>query len=76
MKPVARSIIALVILISCSSWGFFAHRRINHVAVFTLPKAMTGFYQANIDFITEHAIDPRQKALRRFAGSTTALPEY
>src|ERR1700744_1616487 len=61
MKPVTRSIIALVILISCSSWGFFAHKRINHVAVFTLPRAMAGFYEANIDFITEHAVDPDKK---------------
>jgi hypothetical protein len=51
----------LIILISCSSWGFFSHKRINHVAVFTLPKAMARFYQANIDFITEHAIDPDKK---------------
>lgn len=61
MKPVTRSIIALVILISCSSWGFFAHRRINHVAVFTLPKAMVRFYETNIDFITEHSVDPDKK---------------
>jgi hypothetical protein len=57
MKPVARTFIALLIFITCSSWGFFAHRRINHVAIFTLPKAMAGFYQANIDFITTHAVD-------------------
>lgn len=57
MKPVVRIFIALLIAITCSSWGFFAHRRINHVAVFTLPKAMAGFYQANIDFITTHAVD-------------------
>src|ERR1700742_3202397 len=61
MKPVTRSIIALFILISCSSWGFFAHKRINHIAVFTLPRAMATFYEANIDFITEHAVDPDKK---------------
>ncbi|MDB5141728.1 MAG: Nuclease [Mucilaginibacter sp.] len=61
MKPVARISIFLLILITCTSWGFFAHRRINHVAVFTLPKAMAGFYEANIDFITQHAIDPDKK---------------
>jgi len=31
------------------------------VAVFTLPRAMSGFYEANIDFITEHAVDPDKK---------------
>ncbi|HEY4193987.1 MAG TPA: zinc dependent phospholipase C family protein [Mucilaginibacter sp.] len=61
MKLLARTFISLMILLSCSSWGFFAHKRINHMAVFTLPKAMAGFYQANIDFITEHAVDPDKK---------------
>lgn len=48
-------------LILCSSWGFFAHTRINRIAVFTLPKGMIGFYKANIDFITAHAVDPDKK---------------
>jgi hypothetical protein len=48
-------------LITLSSWGFFAHKRINRIAVFTLPKAMATFYEANIDFITEHAVDPDKK---------------
>lgn len=61
MKLIARTLLVFVILIACSSWGFFAHRRINRIAVFTLPKAMSGFYQANIDFITEHAVDPDKK---------------
>ena len=61
MKLLARIFISLTIIITCSSWGFFAHKRINHVAVFTLPKAMIGFYEANIDFITAHAVDPDKK---------------
>ncbi|MGZ3763837.1 MAG: zinc dependent phospholipase C family protein [Mucilaginibacter sp.] len=73
MKPALRSLIALLIIFTCSSWGFFAHRRINHIAVFTLPKAMTGFYQANIDFITEHAIDPDK---RRYVDSLEAPRHY
>jgi len=48
-------------LILCCSWGFFGHRRINRIAVFTLPKGMAGFYKANIDFIAEHAVDPDKK---------------
>ncbi|HTE01194.1 MAG TPA: zinc dependent phospholipase C family protein [Mucilaginibacter sp.] len=61
MKLITRTLIVLIVLITCSSWGFFAHRRINRIAVFTLPKAMAGFYRANIAFITEHAIDPDKK---------------
>ena len=66
MKLTLRCLIVIVILLSCCSWGFFAHKRINRIAVFTLPKAMLGFYEANIDFITEHAVDPDKK---RYADS-------
>jgi hypothetical protein len=69
MKPVARILIALLITLTCSSWGFFAHRRINRIAVFTLPQAMSRFYQANIDFITQHAVDPDK---RRYVDSLEA----
>lgn len=41
-----------------NAWGFFAHRRINRLAVFTLPPQMMLLYKANIEFITEHATDP------------------
>lgn len=43
---------------SSVAWGFFAHRRINRLAVFTLPPQMMLLYKANIEFITEHATDP------------------
>ncbi|AMR31996.1 S1/P1 Nuclease [Mucilaginibacter sp. PAMC 26640] len=50
-----------LIIVLCSSWGFFAHYRIHRAAVFTLPKEMAGFYRANIEFITEHAISADKK---------------
>lgn len=40
------------------AWGFFAHRRINRLAVFCLPPPMMLLYKANIEFITAHAVDP------------------
>ncbi|HVS91868.1 MAG TPA: zinc dependent phospholipase C family protein [Mucilaginibacter sp.] len=61
MKALLRTLIFITGLLIFSSWGFFGHRRINRIAVFTLPKAMAGFYEANIDFITEHAVDPDKK---------------
>jgi hypothetical protein len=73
MKSVARIFVSLILLLTCTSWGFFAHRRINHVAVFTLPKAMAGFYEANIDFITEHAVDPDKK---RYVDSLEGFRHY
>ncbi|MFD2523990.1 zinc dependent phospholipase C family protein [Emticicia soli] len=47
-----------------SIWGFFAHKQINRLAVFTLPPEMFGFYKKNIDYITENAINADQ---RRYA---------
>jgi hypothetical protein len=61
MKILVRSGTFFAVLFLCTSWGFFAHHRINRLAVFTLPKGMAGFYRANINFITEHAVDPDKK---------------
>lgn len=50
-----------ILITTCCSWGFFGHRTINHNAVFTLPKGMIGFYKNNINYITEHAVDPDKR---------------
>jgi hypothetical protein len=39
------------------AWGFFGHRKINRMAVFTLPPEMLVFYKKNVDWLTEHAVD-------------------
>ncbi len=49
---------------SCYCWGFFAHQKINYLAVFLLPPEMMVFYKPNIDFLSEHAVDPDK---RRYA---------
>lgn len=41
----------------CQSWGFFAHHRINRLAVFTLPPSLIRFYKPQLEFITAHAVD-------------------
>ncbi|MFD2037208.1 zinc dependent phospholipase C family protein [Belliella marina] len=46
------------------AWGFFAHKRINRLAVFSLPPEMIGFFKSNIQFITENAVNPDR---RRYA---------
>ncbi len=43
------------------SWGFFAHQKINRMAVLTLPSEMIGFYKKHIEYITEHAVDPDRR---------------
>ena len=55
------------------SWGYFAHKRINRLAVFTLPAAMTPLYKTNIEFLTAHAIDPDN---RRFVNPNEGFHHY
>ncbi|MDO7850346.1 zinc dependent phospholipase C family protein [Hymenobacter convexus] len=40
------------------AWGFFGHRLLNRLAVYTLPPGMIGFYKANIDYLTVNATRP------------------
>ncbi len=55
------------------SWGFFAHKKINRMAVFTLPDGMIGFYKEHIEYISEHAVDPDK---RRYANEDEAPRHY
>jgi hypothetical protein len=43
------------------SWGFFAHQRINRLAIFTLPPEMIRFYKKHIIYITENAVNPDKR---------------
>jgi len=45
----------------CFCWGFFAHQKINYYAVFLLPPEMMVLYKPNIEFLTEHAVDPDKR---------------
>ncbi len=54
-------------------WGFFGHRRLNQLAVFTLDQDMMPFFRANIEWITEHAVDPDK---RRYATRHEAVRHY
>lgn len=45
-------------------WGFWAHKRINRLAVFRLPEEMQVFFKTHIDFLTENAVNPDR---RRYA---------
>ncbi len=41
-----------------AAWGFFGHRLLNRLAVYTLPPELIGFYKANIDYLTVNATRP------------------
>jgi len=56
-----------------NAWGFWAHQRINRIAVFLLPPEMLTLYKPNIDYLTEHAVDPDK---RRYASPDEAPRHY
>jgi hypothetical protein len=64
---------AIFLLGSGNYWGFYAHQRINRLAVFTLPPEMISFYKKNIEYITEAAVNPDR---RRFFSPDEAPRHY
>lgn len=56
MKRIVLATCGLLLVVLCSSWGFYMHYRIGRLAVFTLPGGMSNFYRANIGYLTEHAV--------------------
>jgi hypothetical protein len=77
-KLVFVSVIAIVVFFipttkPAYSWGFFAHQKINRMAVFTLPDEMIGFYKKHIEYISQHAVDPDK---RRNVSATEAPRHY
>jgi len=63
----------LVVVLSGSEWGFYTHRLINRVAVYTLPTEMIGWYKPFIDYLSDHAVDPDK---RRYANKHEAVRHY
>lgn len=65
-----------VIIFSCTdvcAWGFFAHQRINRLAVFCLPPEMMILYKPQLEYITAHATDPDK---RRYAVAAEGARHY
>ncbi|HET6995614.1 MAG TPA: zinc dependent phospholipase C family protein [Chitinophagaceae bacterium] len=73
MKKAFTFCLGLLIAQHCFCWGFYAHRKINYYAVFLLPPEMMLLYKPNIDFITEHAVDPDK---RRYMVKAEASRHY
>lgn len=81
MKATSFKIIVLFFLFTSFSfnsikkpnWGFFAHQKINRLAVFTLPPEMITFYKHHIQYITENAVNPDR---RRYAVDYEAPRHY
>jgi hypothetical protein len=73
VKNCLRVFLAVTLLFICASWGFYAHYRVNRLAIFTLPKGMSTFYRANIEYLTEHAISADR---RRYVDSAEIPRHY
>lgn len=52
------SAILLLPVNQAGAWGFWAHRQINRVAVFTLPEDIFPFFRHHVEYLTKHATDP------------------
>lgn len=70
--------ILVVALLSCIiipafSWGFFGHKLINRLAIFTLPEELLLFYKTNMEYVTEHAVDAD---MRRYSDPEEACRHY
>jgi hypothetical protein len=76
MKKTNIVIVLLLLVFSQTAsyaWGFFAHQRINRLAVYTLPPEMLGFYKQHIVYLTENAVNPDA---RRYAVKGEAPRHY
>ncbi len=80
MKRKGFALLIILLSLSFSSfdgkakrWGFHAHRKINRLAVFTLPPEMIGFYKKNIQYLIEKSVNPD---MRRYVNKLEAPRHY
>ncbi|MFM7854274.1 MAG: zinc dependent phospholipase C family protein [Flammeovirgaceae bacterium] len=66
-------IVGTLVTLTFCNWGFFAHQKINRLAVFTLPPQMSVFYKKNLDYIADAAVNPDR---RRYAVAEEAPRHY
>ena len=76
LKALFTTLIILIILPLSEAkriWGFYAHKQINRIAIFTLPPEMIKFYKTHIHYISENAVNPDK---RRYAVEDEAPKHY
>jgi hypothetical protein len=73
VKKIIATIFFISLALQSFCWGFFGHRKINQHAVYLLPPEMMVLYKPNMDFISEHAVDPD---MRRYAIKEEAPRHY
>ena len=73
MKRLTILPLLIIPILFCTSWGFFAHKRINQLAIFTLPIDMIKFYKVGSNYIISHAVDADK---RRYIDTLEAPRHY
>lgn len=73
MRKLLICILFLAASFKAYCWGFWAHQKINNYAVFLLPPEMMVLYKPNLQWISEHAVDPDK---RRYAVKEEAPRHY
>jgi len=73
MKKLVLLLIFSAVSYQSFCWGFYAHQKINYYAVFLLPPEMMVLFKPNIQFLTDHAVDPDK---RRYAVAGEAPKHY
>ncbi len=63
----------ILLLPLLGSWGFYGHRSINRLAVYTLPAPLIRFYKQHSDYLSEHSVDPDK---RRYSAPEEAPRHY
>ncbi|WP_246008127.1 zinc dependent phospholipase C family protein [Chitinophaga lutea] len=65
MHPLFRTAVPLLLVLlpysGAKAWGFFAHERINRLAVFALPPDMLLFYKPHIEYIVQQSTAPDKR---------------
>ena len=51
----------MIIIVSCCSWGFYAHETVTQLAVYKLPKQVRRFFFSNIDSIIANSVRPDKR---------------
>jgi hypothetical protein len=72
-KPLILKVLAIVIVIGCSSWGFLAHKTIHQLAIYSLPKKLGVFFHKNLDYEVYNSVRPD---VRRNTDKTEATKHF
>lgn len=59
-NPIA-SVVLIILLTVCSSWGFLMHRSISQLSIYQLPAAMQPFFYQNRESIVRHSVRPDER---------------